>query len=179
VIVGLIFRWILNYDWGLLNVTLRAMGLDALALDWLGRTDTPLAVVILVHFWSGLGYTLVLLLAGLTAIPSELIEAAYIDGANRLQATFKILIPLLRPTIVTVTILAFMGKMRAFNIVWVLTQGGPLHASETVATYVQKRAFNWASLDLGYPSAMAVVWFGLVLISVGLFNRWLQTKEED
>lgn len=179
VIVGLVFRWIFNFDWGLLNVGLRAVGLDALALNWLGRKDTPIWAVIFVHYWATFGYSFVLLLAGLTAIPEELVEAARIDGATIVQAVTRVMLPLLRPTFVTVLILSFMGKMRAFHIVWVLTNGGPMHFSETVATYVQKRAFGWqASLDLGYPSAMAVVWFGVVLIGVGLINRWLMRQIE-
>jgi ABC-type sugar transport system permease subunit len=178
VIVGFVFRWIFNVDWGLLNVALRAVGLDALALNWLGRTDTPIWVVIFVHVWSVFGYSFILLLAGLTTINEELVEAAYIDGATRLQTILKILLPLLRPTFVTVLILSFMGKMRAFNVVWVLTQGRPLHYSETVATWVQTRAFNYSTLDLGYPSAMAVIWFGVVMISVGLLTRALRRRVE-
>ena len=176
VIVGLVFRWMFNVDWGLLNATLRAVGLDVLALNWLGRRDTPLWVVIFVHYWATFGYSFVLLLAGLTAIPAQLLEAAKIDGASTVQAIFKVMLPLLRPTFVTVLILSFMGKMRSFNVVWVLTNGGPMHFSETVATYVQKRAFGWGSLDLGYPSAMAVSWFGVVMVSVGLINRWLRHR---
>ena len=176
VIVGLVFRWMFNVDWGLLNATLRAVGLDVMALNWLGRRDTPLWVVIFVHYWATFGYSFVLLLAGLTAIPAQLLEAAKIDGASTVQAIFKVMLPLLRPTLVTVLILSFMGKMRSFNVVWVLTNGGPMHFSETVATYVQKRAFGWGSLDLGYPSAMAVSWFGVVMVSVGLINRWLRHR---
>jgi multiple sugar transport system permease protein/raffinose/stachyose/melibiose transport system permease protein len=179
VIVGLVFKWIFNYDWGLLNVGLRAIGLDDLALNWLGRRDTPLWAVIFVHYWATFGYSFVLMIAGLSAIPGELIEAARIDGASTVQASTKVLLPLLMPTFLTVLILSFMGKMRAFHIVWVLTGGGPMHFSETVATYVQKRAFGWSTLDLGYPSAMAVVWFGVVIIGVALINRWLKTRTED
>lgn len=175
VIVGLVFRWIFNFDWGLLNVGLRAIGLDNLAVNWLGRRDTPLYAVIFVHFWATFGYSFILLLAGLTAIPKELIEAARIDGASTRRIATEILIPLLRPTFVTVVLLSFMGKMRAFNVVWVLTNGGPMHFSETVATYIQKRAFNMG-LDLGYPSAMAVVWFGVILFSVGLLSIWLRGR---
>lgn len=178
VIVGLIFRWIFNLDWGLLNVTLRAVGLDSWALNWLGRRDTPLWVVIFVHYWATFGYSFVLLLAGLTAIPEELVEAARIDGASTIQTVWRVLLPLLRLTFVTVLILSFMGKMQAFNVVFVLTGGGPMHFSETVATYVQKRAFGYQSLDLGYPSAMAVAWFAVVMVGVGLINRWLQRQVE-
>lgn len=176
VIVGLVFRWIFNYDWGLLNTFLRAISLDVLAVNWLGRRDTALGVVIFVHFWATFGYSFVLLLAGLTAIPEELIEAARIDGANTRQAVWQIMLPILKPTFVTVLILSLIGKMQAFHVVWVLTNGGPLYSSETVATYVQKRAFAWNTLDLGYPSAMSVVWFGVVMVAVALVSRWLRSR---
>jgi ABC-type sugar transport system permease subunit len=178
VIVGIIFRWVFDYDWGLLDSVLRAVGLDALALNWLGRLDTPIWVVIAVHFWATVGYSFVLLLAGLSAIPVDLMEAAYIDGASRLRAVWHVLLPLLRPTWVTVLILSFMGKMNAFNVVWALTMGGPMHASETVATYIQKRAFGWSTLDLGYPAALSVVWFCAVMIGVFVLRRWLQPKTD-
>ncbi len=176
VIVGLVFKWIFNYDWGLLNVGLRAVGLKDLALNWLGRRDTPLWVVIFVHYWATFGYSFVLMIAGLSAIPEELVEAARIDGASTVQVSTKVLLPMLMPTFITVLILSFMGKMRAFHIVWVLTGGGPMHFSETVATYVQKRAFGWSTLDLGYPSAMAVVWFGVVIAGVAMINHWLKSR---
>lgn len=173
VIVGLVFRWILNNEWGLINTALRGVGLDALALNWLGRRDTPLWVVIFVHFWSTFGFSFVLILAGLSAIPHDLIEAARVDGAKVRQIIARIILPMLRGTLITVTLLSFMGKMKAFNVVWVLTGGGPLHASETVATYVQKRAFAWRTLDLGYPSAIAVFWFGVVLVGVIMLRYFL------
>ena len=178
VIVGIVFRWVFDYDWGLLDSALRAVGLDRLALNWLGRLDTPIWVVISVHFWATIGYSFVLLLAGLSAVPLDLMEAAYIDGASRVRAVWHVLLPLLRPTWVTVLVLSFMGKMNAFNVVWVLTNGGPMHASETVATYIQKRAFGWSTLDLGYPAAMSVLWFGAVLIGVFTLRRWLQRSED-
>jgi ABC-type sugar transport system permease subunit len=178
VIIGLVFRWVLNQDWGLLNTWLRAIGLDQLALNWLGRKDTPLFVVILIHWWSVFGYTFVLALAGLTAIPSELIEAAYVDGATRLQVARRILLPMLRPTLILILILSFIGKMQAFNVVWVLTRGGPVHYSETVATYIQKRVFHWGTVDLGYPSALAAIWFGVVIVFVGLIQYLNRTRQE-
>jgi multiple sugar transport system permease protein/raffinose/stachyose/melibiose transport system permease protein len=178
VIVGLVFRWIFNFDWGILNNGLRAIGLDELALNWLGRRDTPIWAVIFVHFWATFGFSFVLMLAGCSAIPAELVEAAYIDGASKPRAVWHVVLPLLKPTALTVLILSFMGKMHAFHVVWVLTNGGPLHFSETVATYVQKRAFGWSTYDLGYPSAISVVWFGITVIGVGLISRWLRSKVE-
>lgn len=177
VIVGLVFRWIFNYEWGLINSFLRLIHLDQLALNWLGRRDTPLWVVIFVHWWATFGNSFILLLAGLTTISQEVVEAAYIDGANRFQLILRILLPLLKPTIITVLILSFMGKMRAFDVVWVLTNGGPMHFSETVATYVQKRAFYWNSIDMGYPASIAVFWSAVVLVSVVLIRKVLKTDD--
>ena len=97
VIVGIVFRWIFDYDWGLLDSALRAVGLDGLALNWLGRLDTPIWVVIAVHFWATVGYSFVLLLAGLSAIPVDLLEAAYIDGATRMGADRHVLLPSAAP----------------------------------------------------------------------------------
>jgi multiple sugar transport system permease protein/raffinose/stachyose/melibiose transport system permease protein len=176
VIAGMIWKWIFNYDWGLINVALRTFGLDELALNWLGRRDTPLWVVMFIHFWNTFGFSFVMLTAGLTQIEQEVVESARIDGASSVQVCQKILLPLLLPVFKTVLILSFMGKMRAFHIVWTVTQGGPMHLSETVATYVQKRAFGWGTIDLGYPTAIAVFWFGIVIIAVSLIDRWLKTR---
>lgn len=178
VIAGMIWKWIFNYDWGLLNVGLRAIGLDQLALNWLGRRDTPLWVVMFIHFWNTFGFSFVMITAGLTQVSQEVIESARIDGASTFQVCRRILIPLLLPVFKTVLLLSFMGKMRAFHIVWTVTQGGPMNFSETVATYVQKRAFGWGTIDLGYPTAIAVFWFGIVIIGVSVLDHWLKKRIE-
>jgi multiple sugar transport system permease protein/raffinose/stachyose/melibiose transport system permease protein len=84
---------------------------------------------------------------------------------------------MLRPTLLNLYILAFIGKMKIFDLVWIMTQGGPLWSTETVSTYVYKRAFNWNTFDLGYPSAIAAVWFGVVCAAVLLLNRLLASRE--
>jgi ABC-type sugar transport system permease subunit len=76
------------------------------------------------------------------------------------------MIPMIRPTLVNLLTLSLIGKMKVFDLVWIMTQGGPLWSTETVSTYVYKRAFNWSTFDLGYPSAIAVVWFVVVLVFV-------------
>ena len=88
-----------------------------------------------------------------------------------------IIIPMLRPTLLSLYTLAFIGKMKVFDLVWIMTQGGPLWATETVSTYVYKRAFNWNTFDLGYPSAIAAVWFLVVCVSVVVLNRLFATRE--
>lgn len=177
VVVGVIFRWIFNNEWGVINSVLRAVGLGGLAQNWLGLPETALPSLIAVTTWKFIGFNMVILLAALSSIPEELLDAARIDGANRLQLVWHIIIPMLRATIVNLLILCFIGKMKQFELVWVTTRGGPMHHTETVATYVQKRAFSWRTLDLGYPSAIAVLWFIMILGLSLLFTRLLQRRE--
>jgi multiple sugar transport system permease protein/raffinose/stachyose/melibiose transport system permease protein len=177
VVVGIIFKWVYNYEWGVVNVTLRGVGLDALATNWLGNTSTALPALIAMTTWKQVGFNMVILLAAISSIPAELIDAARIDGAGRVRILVSVVVPLVRVTVVNLLVLCFMGKMEAFAAVWTTTQGGPVYSTETVATYMQKRAFMWQTFDLGYPSAMAVIWclivFGLALS----FQRILQRRQ--
>jgi ABC-type sugar transport system permease subunit len=176
-VVGVIWLWIYNNDWGVINVVLRAVGLGALATPWLGRLETALPALILVTTWTFVGFNMVILLAAIHGIPREYMEAAQIDGANPRQVLFHVTIPLLRQTLANLLILCFIGKMKQFALVYVMTRGGPMWATETVATYVIKRAFAWQTLDLGYPSAIAVLWFVVILSLTLLFSRLLQSRE--
>lgn len=176
-VVGVIWLWVYNYDWGMANLVLRAIGLGRYAEAWLANPTTALPALILVTTWMFTGFHMVILLTALHTIPQEYIEAAWVDGADRWQRTFHIIIPLLRPTLVNLAILDFIGKMKQFALVWVMTRGGPMRGTETVATYVIKRAFEWRTLDLGYPSAIAVIWFVIIFgLSYGL-TRFLQRRE--
>ena len=88
-----------------------------------------------------------------------------------------VITPMLWPTLLNLTVLSFIGKMMMFDLVWIMTGGGPLWATETVSTYVYKRAFNWNTFDLGYPSAIATVWFGVVCAAVIVLNRIFKTRD--
>ena len=176
-VVGVIWLWVYNYEWGMANLVLRAIGLGRYAEAWLANPTTALPALILVTTWMFTGFHMVVLLTALYAIPPVYLEAARVDGAGRWQRTFHIVIPLLRPTLVNLTILDFIGKMKQFALVWVMTRGGPMRGTETVATYVIKRAFEWKTLDLGYPSAIAVIWFIIIFgLSLSLM-RFLQRRE--
>jgi len=175
VVVSWLFRWIFNADWGPLTQVLESFGLEALTLNWL--VDAPLACVIFVHFWRTFGFSMVITLAGLSSIPGELVEAARIDGANTFELVRKILLPLVRGTLLNVLILSFIGKMSAFDTVYALTGGGPIHRSETVATWIYTRTWDWRGLDLGYPSAMAVLWFVVIFAATLLLQRTLRQEE--
>ena len=177
VVVGVIFRWVFNNEWGVVNSVLRAVGLGALARNWLGLPATALPSLIAVTTWKFVGFNMVILLAALSSIPEELLDAARIDGTNRLQLIWHVILPLLQTTVVNLLILCFIGKMKQFALVWVTTRGGPMYHTETVATYMQKRAFSWRTLDLGYPSAIAVLWFIAIFALSLLFTRLLQRRE--
>ncbi len=177
VVVGIIFKWVYNYEWGVVNVVLRAVGLDALVTNWLGTPATALPSLIAMTTWKQLGFNMVILLAAISSIPADVVDAARIDGCSRVRMLGAIVVPLVRVTVVNLLVLCFMGKMEAFAAVWVTTGGGPVYATETVATYMQKRAFHWQTFDLGYPSAMAVIWCLIVFVLAIFFQRVLQRRQ--
>lgn len=177
VVVAILWMWIYNYDWGVLNVLLRAVGLGDLASSWLGDPKLALGAVIVTHAWKWAGFNMVVCLAAIHSLPKEVLEAADLDNCGWGAKLRYIIIPLLRPTLLSLYILSFIGKMKVFDLVWIMTQGGPLWATETVSTYVYKRAFNWNTFDLGYPSAIATVWFLVVCVSVIILNRVLGSRE--
>jgi ABC-type sugar transport system permease subunit len=166
VVVGIIWMWIYNYDWGILNGILRAAGLEGWTRAWIGDPNTALWAIIFTHTWKWAGFNMVVCLAALSALPREVMEAAELDNCGWLKRFWFIMIPMIRPTLVNLLTLSLIGKMKVFDLVWIMTQGGPLWSTETVSTYVYKRAFNWSTFDLGYPSAIAVVWFVVVLVFV-------------
>jgi len=172
VVVGIIWMWIYNYDWGIANALLRWVGMGAWAHSWLGDPATALWALIFAHAWKWAGFNMVVCLAALYALPSEVLEAADLDNCGWFKKLTFIIVPMIRPTLLNLLILAFIGKMKVFDLVWIMTGGGPLWSTETVSTYVYKRAFEWSTFDLGYPCAVAALWFVVVLTLV-LALTWL------
>lgn len=177
IVVGIIWAWIFNSEWGPLNAILKALHLDFLVRAWLGSPDTALPSLILVTTWTWTGFNMIILLAAVSSIPKDLIESARIDGAKGYQILFRVMIPLIKPVIANLMILCFIGKMKVFDLIWATTQGGPLWATETVATYTVKRAFYWNTFDKGFPSAMATVWFIIILVISILVTRAMRKKD--
>ena len=177
VVVGVIWMWIYNYDWGAANGLLRWLGLGAWAHVWLGDPRTALWAIILVDAWKWVGFHMVVCLAALHSLPREVIEAAELDNCGFWKKLFFVAIPMIKTTLVGLLILAFIGKMKVFDLVWIMTKGGPLWSTETLATYTYKRAFEWQTFDLGYPSAIAVVSF-LLVIGIVLAASWLIRRRE-
>lgn len=164
VVVGIVWKWMYFED-GIINSILRAPGLIARPIPFLSDPSIALYAIMVVTIWKATGYYMVLYLAGLQSLPRELDEAAMIDGANRLQRLWNVTVPLLRPTIALVVILASIGAMKVFGEIYVMTSGGPADRTTTLVYYIYKQAFVF--LTMGYASAIAVVLFlFLVILSV-------------
>ena len=116
-------------------------------------------------------------LAALHALPADVLGAAELDNCGWWARTVYVIIPMLRGPLVNLLILSFIGKMMIFDLVWIMTAGGPLWSTETVSTYVYKRAFDWNTFDLGYPSAIAVLWFAIILAFVALMTGLFRQRE--
>ena len=159
VAIALVFGWLYQPEGGWLNQIGQGLGLMEAPIAWLYNSETALPSVIALEVWKMVGYNTLLLLAGFQAIPTSLIEAASLDGANRFQQWWRILLPVLTPTLFFVGILTVIHALQAFDSVYLLTQGGPQHASALVVYWVYKQAFEW--FQVGNASAMA---YGLFLV---------------
>jgi raffinose/stachyose/melibiose transport system permease protein len=174
IVVGIVFKSILHPSTGVLNVFLTAIGLDALAQGWLTNPKLALYSVIFVDTWKGIGYIMVILIAGLEAIPREYYEAAKIDGARTWDELRTITIPLLMPALTVVIVLNLLYGLKVFDIVYVLTNGGPGYATETVYTVVFK---EFSKGRYGISTALSTFLF-VIMIFLGFFVIRLMHKEE-
>jgi ABC-type sugar transport system permease subunit len=161
IVVTIIFQRIYELNTGLLNTFLRGVGLGALAHPWLGDPATALAAVIAVSVWKNVGFSLVILLAGLQGLPQDVLEAARVDGANPWQLTLRIIAPLMRPILVLSALLSIIGGLKVFDLVFIMTRGGPTYATEVLATMLYRHAFELN--EMGVASAIAIILVALVL----------------
>lgn len=174
-VVALIFRSILNPAHGLLNSFLESVGLGALALPWLIDPDIALYSVIGVDSWKGIGYIMVILLAGLQTIPRDYYEAAEIDGAGAWAKFRYITIPMLMPALMIVTVLNVLYGLRVFDMVYALTNGGPGYATEVLATEIFK-SFSKGQFGLG--TAISSILF-LILVVAGYLVIRVMERQPD
>jgi putative chitobiose transport system permease protein len=154
VVVGLMWRWLYD-EAGVLNYVLLRLGLVHAPVHWLSDPGLALYSVMLVTWWKGLGYYMVIYLAGLEAIPSYYEEAAALDGAGAAATLLRVTIPLLRPSILLASTISILAALRVFEEVYVMTGGGPVFSTYTIFYYMFDQAFN--SLHLGYAAAVGVV----------------------
>lgn len=167
VVAAVAWRLIYNPQFGVLNGTLRRIGFDPSHLTWTSGESSALASVILVDVWEWTPFLFLLLSAGLQAIPAEPLEAARVDGAGTWRIFRDVTLPLLKPTIVLALLLRAMDLVRIFDQIFILTQGGPGTATETVSLYIYRTAFRFS--NFGYAAAMSFV----LLAATMLFSRGL------
>ena len=174
VAISLIWSMLYEDNGGLLNTLLGMMGLGP--VHWLTDTNVAMISIAIMSIWKGLGYNMTIFLAGLQGVPAELYEAATIDGANSVQKFFKITVPMIGPTTYFVTLMSLIGSLQVFDQVWIMTQGGPVDATKTVAMYLYQYGFQF--YKMGYACAAAYVLFILVFI-VSLIQNITSKKWAD
>lgn len=175
IVTAMIWRWIYNPD-GLLNASLRAVGLGGLARGWLGDFTWALPALAIAAGWASFGMSVVILLAGMQGIDQSLYDAARVDGANSAQTFRYVTIPGLRNVITIVVLLAMIGAFQTFDIIWATTEGGPIRATEMLATYMFKKGIM--ENQYGYGSAVAVV-LAVIILGVSIAYVALRERGDD
>ena len=175
VVVGVVWRLMLNANFGAINGTLKEFGLNTESLTWTASPRLAFLSVIVVDVWQWTPFVFLVLLAGLQAIPQEPYEAALIDGSSRWQTFRYVTLPLLKPAILIALLLRTMDLLRVFDQIFILTEGGPGFATETISLYIYRTAFRF--FDFGYAAAMSFVLLALTNVISTIYIRLLQTKE--
>lgn len=169
VVIGQLWMKIYNPNYGLLNIILKNIGLSSLQNAWLGNPKTALGAVFVPILWQYIGNHMLLMYASAKSISTDIYEAAKIDGANEATTAFKITIPLMKPIIKVCVVFAVTGSFKLFDLIYVLTNGGPLHASEVPTTLMYTTIF--AKYQYGYGSAMAIFIIVECLVCTILINK--------
>jgi len=175
VVVGVVWRLMLNPNFGAVNGTLKQFGIDTDNLTWTASPKLAMVSVIAVDVWQWTPFVFLVLLAGLQAIPQEPYEAALIDGSSRWQTFWHVTLPLLKPSILIVLLLRTMDLLRVFDQIFILTEGGPGFATETISLYIYRTAFRF--FDFGYAAAMSFVLLALTNVISAFYIKFLQSKD--
>ena len=177
VAVGLTWTFIYNGNYGLLNAFLELIGLGDLKQVWLANKELAMFCIIIVIMWQYVGYHMVIQLAAMRNIEASYYEAAEIDGATGWQQFKNITFPLIKPILKIDAVLIITGSLKYYDLVAVMTSGGPNHATEVMSTYMYYEAFN--ILKYGYASSIGVVLMLLCVLAVGISNIVFRTKNDD
>ena len=175
-ITGIVFSLMLRPE-GIVDATLSSAGLGGFVQDWLGDGSIVMLTLFVIISWKYFGFHMIILLAGLQGIPHEIEEAALIDGAGRWQAFRHISLPLLGPTLRVSVFLSMIGALQLFDVIWVMTKGGPVGASNTMATLMFKSGFT--SQQMGYGSALAVILFVCALVVALAYQRFVLRRDVE
>jgi len=169
VAVGIIWRWMYDERGGIINFALRESGIVAKPIPFLQSFEWALPSVIVAEVWQVLGFYMIIILTGLQSIPQHLYEAASIDGAPRWAQFGRITLPMLRPSLFLCAVVGILNSFTSFDLVYIMTNGGPGHATELLITYIYKSGFGQTKFD--YAAALTVVQFILLLALTYLANR--------
>ncbi len=177
VVCGLIWSWMYHPANGLINETFRAIGLDSFAHGWLSDKKLVMWAIIGVGVWRQVGYVMVLYLAGLQSVDPGLVDASKVDGCNAWQTFRHVIFPLLGPVTVIVIVISIIDSLRAFDLVSVMTRGGPFNSSSVLANFMYIEAFN--NYKMGYAAAISVILFLISVVFIFIYLwRVLQTELE-
>ena len=168
VLVGLIWQFMTNFDFGFINLGLEALGFDRLNI--LGSGTLALLTIVLAEVWRGLGFWTLYFLASLQNIPEELLDAARVDGARGLQRFRRVIIPLLRPMLLFAVVIAIIANFQVFDTVYVLTQGGPHEATSTLVWFIWKKMFQFQETGQAYAAAVLLL---AIILALTAISFWL------
>ena len=175
-VIGIVWAWILNPDWGVVNFILKGIGLSSMAHNWLGDPSTALLAVMVVMVWFQIGYPIVIFMAALQRIDPELLEAASMDGANWIQKFWYITMRLIRPEILVVILTTTIYTLKIFGQVYVLTGGGPGNATSVPSYYAYKQFFE--TQQVGYGSTVSLAMAVIIILLTILFIN-IQSRQEN
>lgn len=176
-VIGQLWMKIFNSDYGLLNILIRMFGDQNFNFSWLSTPSTAFWTTVIPAVWQYIGYHMLIFYAGIKSIPTEYYEAAKIDGANSRQISFRITLPLLAPVIKTCLLFSLTGSLRAFDLIYVITGGGPNHASEVPATLMYNNLFRRGLYGYGSAQAFFIV-LECLLFSL-IISRIFKRAEEN
>lgn len=169
IVVGTIWSWILNGDVGVLNFIMRSLGIIHNPIGWLSDPHMAMYGVIIANIWFGIPFNMMLLLGGLSGVPDQLYEVASIDGANAFQKFFHLTVPMMRKSIAATIMLGVIYTFRVFGLIWVMTGGGPVNATNVLTTYSYQLSFNF--YNFGQGSAVANMLFLIMFAFSILYIR--------
>jgi multiple sugar transport system permease protein len=173
VVIGLTFRLLMNYEFGIINYYLGQIGFAP--VEWLSNPSVAMYSVIVVDVWNTTSFVALLLLAGLQSLPEEPFEAAKMDGASPVQTFYYLTLPLLRQTILVALLWRLIDTFRIFDVIYLLTAGGPARATETVSIYIYRYGFQ--SFNLGFASAASYLMILIMLVIAGILARSIGRSE--
>ena len=175
VVVGLIWLWLLDPNIGIVNVTLKALGLPMIA--FLGLPQWAMPSIAMINIWEYVGYTALLIFAGLQSIPGSVYEAASIDGASESQTFWKVTVPLLRPVLVFVVVTSVIGSFQIFDTIAITTKGGPVNATKVMNWYIYEQAFS--RFNMGYATTIFIILFAILIFVSMVQMRIMRAGESD